>query len=295
MFKNVVVGIDERDSWHDAAALATQLTTRDGRLTLVNVYVFRADSRLSRGYSREYETADRERAAQLLETARGEVGVDAEIHWRGAASVGRGLHEVVDLLGADLLVVGSSRQGLFGRVMLHDDTRASLNGAPCAIGVAPAGYVRQTPAIERVGVGYDGSPESEVALSLARELAADLNAGLSGLEVVSTPAEMFIDPEGVSLQHAVSEARERVAALGGIEPFAAYGDPAEELTLYSDAVDLLVVGSRGYGPLGRVIHGSTSQKLARTARCPIVVLTRGARGTANPESEAVQPAAASHS
>jgi hypothetical protein len=36
----------------------------------------------------------------------------------------------------------------------------------------------------------------------------------------------------------------------------------------------LVVGSRGYGPVGRLIHGSTSQQLARTARCPLLVLAR---------------------
>jgi nucleotide-binding universal stress UspA family protein len=52
---------------------------------------------------------------------------------------------------------------------------------------------------------------------------------------------------------------------------------AEELALYGAAVDLLIVGSRGYGPLGRIMHGSVSEKLARTARCPLLVLTRGAR------------------
>jgi hypothetical protein len=41
-------------------------------------------------------------------------------------------------------------------------------------------------------------------------------------------------------------------------------------------VDLLVVGSRGYGPLGRLIHGSTSLQLARSARCPLLVLPKAA-------------------
>ena len=64
--------------------------------------------------------------------------------------------------------------------------------------------------------------------------------------------------------------------LGGVEPHAGHGEPAEELALYSRSVDLLVIGSRGYGPIGRVVHGSTAEKLARTARCPLLVLTRGA-------------------
>lgn len=47
--------------------------------------------------------------------------------------------------------------------------------------------------------------------------------------------------------------RGRIAALGGVEPHAAYGQPAGELTMYSASLDLLIVGSRGYG-LGRLIH-----------------------------------------
>jgi len=46
--------------------------------------------------------------------------------------------------------------------------------------------------------------------------------------------------------------------------------------MFSASVDLLVVGSRGYGPLGRLVHGSTSHRLARLARCPLLVLPRAA-------------------
>jgi nucleotide-binding universal stress UspA family protein len=65
----------------------------------------------------------------------------------------------------------------------------------------------------------------------------------------------------------VEDALERIAGLGGVEPHAAYGQPAEEelLALYSASLDLLVVGARGYGPVGRVIHGSTFKQLAHTA------------------------------
>jgi nucleotide-binding universal stress UspA family protein len=80
---------------------------------------------------------------------------------------------------ADLLVVGSSRRGLLGRVLIGDDTRAALNGAPCAIAIAPAGYSREPTPMSEIGVGYNGSPESEHALELARLLAADIGAKLS--------------------------------------------------------------------------------------------------------------------
>jgi len=186
------------------------------------------------------------------------------------------------MIEADLLVVGSSRRGLVGRVLLGDDTQEALNGAPRAIAIAPANYSREPVAMREIGVGYNGTPESKHALGLARQVAAGTGAKLSACEAVSLSASRFED-RLFGLADAVDtllyEARERIAALGGIEAHAAYGDAAEELALYSASLDLLIVGSRGYGPLGRLIHGSTSRKLAHMARCPLLVLPRSARVT----------------
>jgi nucleotide-binding universal stress UspA family protein len=41
-------------------------------------------------------------------------------------------------------------------------------------------------------------------------------------------------------------------------------------------VDLLVCGSRGYGPMRRVLLGGVLRKLIRRAACPVVVVPRGA-------------------
>ena len=43
-------------------------------------------------------------------------------------------------------------------------------------------------------------------------------------------------------------------------------------------IDLLVLGSRGYGPVMRTMLGSVSTDLMRSAPCPLFVFTRGARG-----------------
>ena len=132
---------------------------------------------------------------------------------------------------------------------------------------------------EEIGVGYDGSPESEHALGLARNLALELGAELSAFEAITLPSTALSTgplPFDEMVTTLVTEARDRIAAFGDVEPHAAYGHPAEELAVYSASLDLLVVGSRGYGPIGRLIHGSTSQELARTARCPLLVLPRGA-------------------
>jgi nucleotide-binding universal stress UspA family protein len=157
-----------------------------------------------------------------------------------------------------------------------DDTRESIGGAPCAIAVAPAGYCEQPVAMREIGVAYDGSMESLHGVEVARALAADLGATLSAFEAVSLPAGTFLGgpaPLDDAIEQLLDEAQEQVEALEGIEAHAVYGDSVQELTLYSASLDLLVVGSRGQGSFGRLVHGSTSQQLARSARCPLLVLT----------------------
>jgi nucleotide-binding universal stress UspA family protein len=279
MFKNVLVGVDDGEGGRDAIALARVLLAAGGELTLGHVFAQPLVG--SRVWSDPGVDSRREHARELLEHAAADAGVEAHVRWHRESSVGRGLHEMAEAIRADLLVVGSSRRGMLGRVRLADDTRAALNGAPCAIAVAPAGYSAEPPPLMReIGLGYDGSPESRQALGMARALASETGAKLSAFQVVSVPSYVFhgrTAVDGGLIKDVVHEARDQIVALGEVEAHAAYGDPAEELTLYSASLDLLVLGSRGYGPLGRLLHGSTSQQLARSARCPLLVLTRAAR------------------
>jgi nucleotide-binding universal stress UspA family protein len=278
MFKQIVIGVDDHEGGRDAIALGRNLLAPDGEVTLA--YVYTGDPHIYRSASAAYDAAERERARELLEKTREQAQIEADLRSIGSPSVGRGLHELAERQGADLLVLGSCRRSLIGRVLIGDDARAALNGAPCAVAIAPAGYLHESPAMREIGVGYDGSPESAHALELARTLADDLGARLSAFEAVSLPTTAFSAGPlalGETIDALVDDARDRTAALGGVEPHAAYGQPAEELAVYSASLDLLIVGSRGYGPVGRLIHGSTSQRLARMARCPLLVMTRAAR------------------
>jgi nucleotide-binding universal stress UspA family protein len=288
MFNNVLVGVDEAQGGRDAIALAEGLRAPRGDLTLAHVCV--EPFLGSRAWSDPEAAPRRETARELLEHAVAEAGVTAHIRWHGASSVGRGLHELAEAIEADLLVVGSSRHGLHGRVRITDDTRAALNGAPCAIAVAPGGYSAEPHSLMReIGVGYDGSPAGEQALALARTLADEMQAKLSAFQAVAIPNYLFHGRSAVAgnlIKDAVDEAREQIGAHEGVEAHAAYGDPAEELTLYSASLDLLVLGSRNYGPLGRLVHGRTTQHLARTARCPLLVVTRTPLKTSAPSGSA---------
>jgi nucleotide-binding universal stress UspA family protein len=283
MFKRIIIGVEERDGGRDAIELAERAADRDAAMTLVNVCSNAPTT--WRGSSPIYEAVELQHAQDVLTGLRQTTGIDATLRPVAAATPGRGLHMVAEDENADLLVLGSSRRGLLGRVLLGDDTREALNGAPCPVMIAPAGYARDARPIGRIGVGYNGSPESEHALAFARGLASELGAQLSALEAVEIPTYAFTAaavPFSVDfIDDMVDSALRRVSALPGVEPHASYGRPAEELAHFSASLDLLVVGSRGYGPLGRLVHGSTTSILIGTACCPLLVLTRGATKSAS--------------
>ena len=96
-------------------------------------------------------------------------------------------------------------------------------------------------------------------------------------QVVGASAELLVGTATVS--QALDQARHRVSPLDGVVPHAAYGRPAAQLAVFGDNLELLVVGSRGHGPVGRLVHGSTSLKLANMAHCPFLVLPRSADRT----------------
>ena len=74
---------------------------------------------------------------------------------------------------------------------------------------------------------------------------------------------------------------EVVAALpAGVwaEPVFVAGAAGDELAAQSELVDLMVVGSRGYGPRTAVLLGGVTHTLIQKAACPVIVLPRGAHG-----------------
>jgi len=279
MFKNVLVGVDGRPNGRDAIALASRLADTDGKLTLAHVHS--GNLRPSHAVAPAMVREEQEASHKLLEAERAAADVKAELRSIVSMSPGRGLHEQAEEAGADLIVVGSTSHGAFGRAMLGDDTRGALNGAPCAVAIASRGYAEAPRPLANVGVAYNGSHESTAALEVAQQLAAPTHATVHALEVVSIPSYAYAGlmalPIGENIQPMIDEAKSRMQELGNIEGHAAYGLAGEELAAFGDQVDVLVVGSRGYGPVKRLVLGSTSDYLQRHARCSLLVLPRAAK------------------
>lgn len=234
MFNNVIVGVDGRQGGRDAIALARQLRRPHGTVALAHVY-----GTLGARGAALAAPFEREAAHDLLERESALAGTNTRLLTRCGGIVGHALHELAEEEQADLLVVGCTRHAVLGRVLMGDDCRGALNGAPCAVAIAPGGYAYLRRSLAHIGVGHDGSPEGQLALAAARQLAEAHGAAMSAAQVL----------EG------------------------------EELVQFGKDLDLLIVSSRGYGPFGRLVHGSVSRYLQRHATCPLLVLPRGITST----------------
>ncbi len=278
MFTNVLVGVEGRPGGRDAIALASRLIGPGGRLTLVHAHG--GELRLSHAISPGAVREERAASQQLLEQERAAAEVSAELVSIVAGTPGSGLHMQAEEQNADLLVVGSSARSALGRAMLGNDTRAALNGAPCAVAIATHGYAQRPAPITRIGIAYNGSPESRTALDAARKLAAQTNGSLHALYVVAITSYAYtgiIAPDvGDVIEDMVKEADDVLRELPDVEGRAVYGLSGEELAAFGNEVDILLVGSRSYGPVRRLVLGSTSDYLERHARCPLLVLPRAA-------------------
>ena len=281
MFKKILVGVDGSPHSLDAAALARDLAGDETTITFAHVHPGRLHP--LHAVQPDVVAEEQKRSDEMLRRVREESGVGAELVSIVAESAPAGLHGEAEQSGFDLLIVGSCGRGAFGRVMVGDHARAALNGSPCAVAIANRGYVHHTEpgkAKNRIGVAYNESPEAEDALALAKELAAIRGAELKALEVVAIPTyaytELAATDTGVGLEALLKEANDRVGKLEGVDARAEYGLAGEQLAAFGDELDLLVVGSRSYGPVKRLVLGSTSDYLERHGRCSLLVLPRRA-------------------
>ena len=173
---------------------------------------------------------------------------------------------------ADLIVVGGCHRSAIGRVVVGDDARSVLRHAPCAVAIAPAGYAERPGSIRKIGVAYDGSEQSTVALAHAALLADGTGAELIVRDVVGGYGDAWLaGATYVEDAQVIAAERARLGAADGAHVDVVVGFPNEELARLSEDVDVLVCGSRHQGAIKRVRLGSTSEYLSRHSACPLVV------------------------
>ena len=222
--------------------------------------------------------------AKALERLDGlEVAVEPVIHDSPAA----GIYQLAEWEKPTAIVIGSTRHGRSGRVLVGTLGGSLLSGVSSSVAVAPRGYASGESALARIGVAVDGRSESWRALAAAAILAKKTGAPLQVLSVVEAPPYVLgglLSPLGPKEYRQfqekewgrVYEAAARRVPDVDTEPRLLRGEPAEALAESASDLDLLVVGSRGYGPLKGTLLGSVSSRLMAAAPCPVMVVPRGA-------------------
>jgi len=286
MYRKIIVGYDGKPTSEDALAFAKLLSDATGA-ELIVAGVFQFDP-LWGGRDPAFHEAEREYARDI-ERAAESVGAQAEAI--PSSSPARGLHELAEESGADLIVVGSSSAGKLGKVLGGNVALSLLHGSPCSVAVAPRGYAESAPgAIKGITVGFDGTPESVAALHDTVDLARASTAALNVVTVVEPPPIGYGKGGGRSqgwhelkdeigkqmrarLDEALAELPDDVQAKGLLVT----GEPGKGLAeVATEGGGLLVLGSRAYGPLRRVLLGSVSRELLQSAPCAVVVHPRSA-------------------
>ena len=199
------------------------------------------------------------------------------------------LYKLAEEERAILVVIGSSHRGALGRVLLGSMGVSLLHGAPCGIAVAPRGYAERTRRnLLRVGVAFDGSPEAWSALETGIGFADRLDTSLTVLTVAEPPrygysaslsalaADEYETHQHGERRQILDRALTRVPDGIPVDGRLLRGDPGQCLSDAAKGLDLLIMGSRGYGPLRRTLLGSVAARVMHTAECPLLVLPRGA-------------------
>jgi nucleotide-binding universal stress UspA family protein len=296
MFRTIVAGCNGRERGRGAVSLAHAIAEATGaELLLVGVH-HNPPLPFPSSYA-----AQRRDLEQNLRAVRDELAPEAVIRIRADMSPAHALRHVARYEGADLLVVGSRHRRRLQHIGESDHAMQVLHGARCAVAIAPDPLAPR-PELRRIGVGIDATPESATALEMARELARRTGARLRLVAVADdaiapwwgdlpTPLDedtlQDIVEQRETAARALVDERLPLCECADAEGVVIVGSPAGELILASEDFDLLVLGSRRWGPVKRLALGSTSDQVIRHTACPVLVPPRGAESEHDERDAAV--------
>ena len=187
----------------------------------------------------------------------------------------------------DAVVLGASHSSWMGTVLLGSVSMHVLHQSPRPVIVthrAPTGS-------GRVLLAVDGSDTAREAATFAGRALDPARCGLEVAMVVTEPwTSVAVYPPGMPFgEHADYEkavrrmaddawdvvertARDLKRAGFAVETAVLHGSPGSHLLKEADnlSADLVVVGSRGHGPIKRAVLGSVSDQIARHAPAALV-------------------------
>ncbi len=241
----------------------------------------------------EWAAYVREQAQIIQNKARATVGDAALYRNVASTSAAHGLADLAEDVEAVMVIVGTTHGSGLTRALLGSSTERLLHGATAPVTVVPPGWRKSAPdRISHIGVAYIDTRDAREALRMAVRVALRIPAQLTLYTVLGQSSERYSYLVGRTDEQAFWDtARDsfRTAldfAAAGVPPeleprtILLEGAVVESLAaLGPDDVDVLVCGSRGYGPVRRVLLGGVSSRLIRSAQLPLTVVPRATTGS----------------
>jgi nucleotide-binding universal stress UspA family protein len=278
----IVVGYDGRREGRDALALAAGLARPLGESLIVVTVYPSPEPGLDTGAEKLRAMCERTAAEGAAELPEDVNSVPIAVPGRSAAE---GIYRLLEAEHPDMAVIGSSHRGPIGQVLAGRVASRLLTASPCPVAVAPRGLAMQDESVVReIGVGFDDTPESWNAVQRAAAIGVAVGGRLRiihALQPVTAPpmapeeSERLTRELRVRRQHSLARAAASVSKELHAETTIIVGDPVRVLEQEASAgLDLLVLGSRGYGPVRRVLLGGVSDSVVRRSPCPVIVVPR---------------------
>jgi nucleotide-binding universal stress UspA family protein len=278
-----VVGYSANARGHDAVNLAVSLALgRGASLDLVLVVPEVQQSGHAHAPNAGFESLLKEQAQEWLDQALALVpsSVPAQAYIRSGDSDSHALIQAAEELGADMLVIGATSNGIFKRFTIGSVASALLHASTVPVALAPHGYHRQE-ALTRISCGLGTRAGAEKLLDFALGMAVNREVPL---RVVSLLALDGGDAAGAAEAAREYAAKHLAAALPGgeqevreeakTEVVVAQGRSIEEAVDRLDWEDgeVLLIGSSRLATGRSIFLGSTANRILRALPVPMIVV-----------------------
>ncbi|MEY8017618.1 universal stress protein [Mycobacterium servetii] len=236
---------------------------------------------LSSGVSAWEEGEGRRVLEQAVKIAEDAVPTDRKVAVSSELRCSPPVPTLVDMSeDAELLVVGSHGRGTVARALLGSVSSNVVRSAHCPVAVVrDEDPLMPHPAQAPVLVGVDGSPASELAVTIAFDEASRRGVDLQALHAWSD-VQVYELP-GMDWATVKEEAElslaERLAGWQECYPdvtvhrLVECDRPARQLIEKAEGAQLVVVGSHGRGGLTGMLLGSVSNAVLHSVRMPVIV------------------------
>ena len=232
----------------------------------------------------------RKQAAEQLDQIIGE----QPVKWEPLITVGHTADEVSRLVeekGIDLVIAATRGRSGLKRLILGSVTERLMRVLTCPLLVVHSpehdfvNPISKEIRLNKILVGCDFSPDSDLAFQHALSLAQEFEAELHLAHVIEPPTQPELNLEDTPVPEELQQDYRDLLArkLKEMVPVEARdwctpktslleGQPYEEIVSYAESkdIDMIVLGVRGHGLVKTLFLGSTTDRVVRKSPCPVL-------------------------